>query len=413
MDKQAKGAWIINHTQKLNQVDYADGFENLILAGKCGIFLSSISASDESIISLKKAETFAKAQKINPKLELPSILENLKKERLIDIGEDEIHIIGLTQSSVLEHATNIFDQSTDNPEEDAAISLSEKISEIPLLQSEAMNFLIKDLSIRQDSAALLLNNSETYTLFDAEEFEKVKVYFNGNLFRKDDPIKLGKILLTLNPEEKEKYLVLQVQLKKAGCLELTVARDLIGVELLNKLQTIGGIDLNEVSNNSENVTFITLPSAFNKFGNSQVEDSFDHSKALVSSLTYGMTKSVSSRGKITMIDRLLNRLVQGDYVGPATAIGEDYKALEMKGIIHVREEPYGRFSMKLLKREVGEIAQKIFSSGDSSDIGVVNLPQASLNEYTGPESTRTRARRSQKRNNGGVQQMLLRLRTGK
>jgi hypothetical protein len=62
-----------------------------------------------------------------------------------------------------------------------------------------------------------------------------------------------------------------------------------------------------------------------------------------------MTQSSPSRGRIAMIAVLLRRLIAGGQVGPATAIGEDYRVLETKGVIRVsKAQPYG-FMMRLLK----------------------------------------------------------------
>ena len=88
-------------------------------------------------------------------------------------------------------------------------------------------------------------------------------------------------------------------------------------------------DLNGVSNELQRVDFLTKPAAFEKYGNALVEDALDLAKAFVTSLTYGMTYSPASRGQITMLPLLIRKLLRGAWVGPATAIGQDYKVLEL------------------------------------------------------------------------------------
>lgn len=51
-----------------------------------------------------------------------------------------------------------------------------------------------------------------------------------------------------------------------------------------------------------------------------VDYAFDLAKALAAALTYGIAKSDLGRGRIMLPSVLLNKLVRGDEVGPATAI---------------------------------------------------------------------------------------------
>ena len=70
-------------------------------------------------------------------------------------------------------------------------------------------------------------------------------------------------------------------------------------------------DVNVVGNESGKNYFVTRPAAFSKFTNTIADDALDLAKALVASLTYGMTVSSYYRGRIQMIS--------GGSVGPATA----------------------------------------------------------------------------------------------
>lgn len=51
MDKRTEGAWLINHTKKLLDFRDTQEFEDIELAGKCGVFLSNLAASDEESYS--------------------------------------------------------------------------------------------------------------------------------------------------------------------------------------------------------------------------------------------------------------------------------------------------------------------------------------------------------------------------
>ncbi len=80
------------------------------------------------------------------------------------------------------------------------------------------------------------------------------------------------------------------------------------------------------------------------------DDAFDLAKALVAALSYGMTLRSQGTGRIGAISALLSKLISGQEIGPATAIGEDYRVLEMKGVIQTRPGPRYGYLMKLKKR---------------------------------------------------------------
>ena len=61
-----------------------------------------------------------------------------------------------------------------------------------------------------------------------------------------------------------------------------------------------------MSNDTEEVGFITLPSAFSKYITSMVDDAFNLAKAFVSLTTYGMTRSNNEGGEIRIVEALLN-----------------------------------------------------------------------------------------------------------
>ena len=183
-----------------------------------------------------------------------------------------------------------------------------------------------------------------------------------------------------------------------GCITIEKAKSILGEQLLSKLQSIGMYDFNEVSNSQEIKTFVTKPSAFSKYGNPFEEDALDLAKAFVSSLYYGINFSTAGRGKITMLKALLRKLVNGYEVGPATAIGEDYKLLELKRVIQLRREPNSSmYYMWLLKKDIGAFAMQVLEFGDTTEQTVVgsNMYSGSVTNYIGPEQKRYVNRKKQ------------------
>jgi hypothetical protein len=186
---------------------------------------------------------------------------------------------------------------------------------------------------------------------------------------------------------------LEDRLKTKGCLEETAARRLLGESAFDKLHSIGVFDVSQVSNEAETTFYVTRPGAFGKFGNTIAEDALDLAKALVASLTYGMTRRAPARGRIRLLNLLLDKLIRGEMLNPSTAAGQDYKILEMRGVVEVKHAGGDMFRMRLLKKEVGQYAKKILNCGDVSEESLPILPGASLTAFQGPEHTRAFKRR--------------------
>ena len=51
--------------------------------------------------------------------------------------------------------------------------------------------------------------------------------------------------------------------------------------------------------------------------------------------------------------------------------------------------------MRLLKKDVGEIALKVISEGEASSASMTRFPDVSATSYSGPEDNRTTIRRRQ------------------
>lgn len=241
-----------------------------------------------------------------------------------------------------------------------------------------------------------MGRSETVGFVDAEGAGADRLYFNGNLFKRDGLIKTKKVLDSLLPNEVRLVTELDEKLGKQGCLALVEVERILSAPLLSKLRAAGMYDVNFVSNPAGEVGFVTRPSAFHKFNDPVTDDAFDLAKALVAALTYGITQSSSARGRIDMIDALLRKLIAGYPVGPATAIGEDYRVLETKGVIRVmKAKPYG-FTMRLLKKDVGEMALNVLITGETAPGAALERPMpGSLSGYEGPEASRWRFRQKE------------------
>jgi hypothetical protein len=399
MDKKVKGSWLIHHTNKLQFVTNQSGFDNTYLSGKSGILLSAISSNDELTLSKNKLAVLAQASNINIVFELPKIIEVLRSRQLIDVTENGIAVLGVTTYSALEHTSEIFDSLQPSSQEKAVITLAEQASIEPIKSSEALEKLADTYRLDGAEVEQLIFESEQIGFVDVENLGgREKLLFNGNLFRRETARKVKTVIDSLSSGEQSKLTEVNDILRKKACEQVEIIKSILGEQLFNKVSRIGLFDINVVSNSSEEVGFITLPSAFSKFSTSMVDDAFDLAKAFVSSITYGMTKSYYQRGQIQMVDHLLSALVRGESVGPVPAIAEDYKILELKGVVEVKTgSKKGRTGpmMKLLKKEVGELALQAIRQGDVSEHSLISLPSAAITNFSGPEYNREKIRRKQ------------------
>ena len=397
MDGKTQGAWIIHHTYKLSSVTLqTNEYERINFAGKCGIILSGLAATDQITVSKRRVEALASALGISTKLELPTILNELKRQRLIDIAGSEVSVLGLTTTTTLEHTFKIFTDSNPTEIERASILVSEDASKRPIRDKDIIEKISDYYRIKTDDSKEIIDQFQTIGFVDSEQLKNERILFNGNLFRKNEVEKISAVLSALNSHEASKVNNLLTTLNNEGCLAYDEAISITGEQLLEKLISIGFIDVNSIGNERGIFKFITHPAAFKKFTSaSNIDDAFDLAKAFVTSLTFGMKKSPSSRGKIRMIEALMNKLIEGQWVGPATAIGQDYKILEFKGVIQVKPADNNRFYMRLLKKDVGKLAYKVITEGEASSSLLTQLPSVAVSKYDGPERNRVITRKRQ------------------
>ncbi|MDP2162991.1 MAG: hypothetical protein Q8K21_01980 [Hydrogenophaga sp.] len=417
MDKKTKGSWLIHHTNKLQGVTNQTGYEKTFLAGKAGILLSAISSNNQVTVNNDRLTVLAKAANINTTFELPKLIEVLQQQQLIDTAGGGIAVLGVTTAKTLQHTSDIFDALAPGSTEVATIALAELASLEPVLAGQVAVELADSYHLGMAEIGQLMSDAEQIGFVDAEKLSPGEtLLFNGNLFRRETTRKIKAVLDSLTSAEQSKLNELTETLKKQACVDTDFASKLLGEPLFKKVTAIGLFDISVVSNSTEDVGFLTLPSAFSKYSNSMVDDAFDLAKAFVSSITYGMTKSSYARGQIQMVDALLSALVRGESVGPVNAIAQDYKVLELKGVVEVKTgTKKGRTGpmLRLLKTEVGELALQAIRQGDVSEHSLSSLPTAAVTTFSGPEHNREKIRRAQtKMSPKATNDMLSILRTG-
>lgn len=409
MENRVKGAWLVHNAAKLAKFATQDDFEATYESGRAGVLLSALSQDTDVSLDSKKVSSLASANNIGH-LETRALLLKLQEKELIKIGNSGITVLGVASSSALEHTADIFTGSSPKSIEMAAIDISESLIESPAKLEDFREEVADTYLLSDKQFGTLIERIESFGIVDYESVSGEKIYFNGNLFKMGEVEKSYKVLQSLNQEQRNLVSEVDEKLRISGCIDEKEVRIILGHELMDKLNAISYYDINIVRNTDGEFGYVTLPSAFKKFGsNPIIDDAFDNAKALISSLTYGMTRSPFSRGNIRMLTALLNRLIAGNWVGPVKAIGYDYRALEMRGVVEVsrNDNKYGEaYSMRLLKKEVGEIALRILGGSDVTEMSLEKFPGTTIRDYTAPEEHRYTTRKTRSRNTSEILDML-------
>lgn len=398
LDKETTGAWIIHHSRKIVS-DTAAPAEYSVLdeAGKAAELLMRFGGTHEATLGKQEVAAIAMAANLNPRTELPHYLQLLKGRRLIDTASDEVHVLGVTTRGVLSHAADIFNDAQPGSHERAAIVLGEMASQAPVPLLDAKEYIGDTFKIKSSDVDDFLRRSAEIGFVDQEgDDPSSTLLFNGNLFKKDAVNKSARVLSSLSSAEQSSFLAVTEQLKNVGCVYAAHCERSLGQVLFEKLKAAGVLEVNTVSNERGDHAFVTLPGAFHKFVDPLIDDTFDMAKALVSALSYGMQLRPAAQGRILSFDWILNALISGRTIGPASAIGADYRVLEQNRVIQLFPvNGTGMFKMKLLKTEVGELALQVLKRGNANAEAINVPPSAPMTGYQGPEYARERTRKKQ------------------
>jgi len=321
----------------------------------------------------------------------------LEKKRLIDQSDDEVSVLGVTTRGALGHAADMYQDAEPTAYEQASISLAEIASVSPVRRSDVSEKISDEYHLTKGQVGDFLNRAEEIGFVDKEGDGDDRLLFNGNLFRRDSVVKTQRVLASLTEADQKLVTEVGELLSQNGCLTVSHVENILSKQLFEKLIAAGVYDLNQVTNEQGSHVYVTSPSAFHKFVDPMVDDCFDMAKSLVAALYYGMKSRSSSQGRISMLPALVGKLIRGSEIGPATAIGQDYRVLEVNRVVKLRPDTSypGRFYMKLLKREVGQLALHVLTQGNAYSQSLTDLPSAPMSGYIGPEESRTSIRKKQ------------------
>ena len=400
MDSKTKGAWVLSQSKNLDAVTGAGAarLENISYAGRIGrlynLLRRNVADNSSPSVDGKTIEQSCKLVGIDRPTRQAG-LQVLQQSGRVDVSSNgSISVLGATSTAVLEATAEIFDDLSPSSEEKAVIELSEKVSDKPVVREEATEYVGDTHNISADQTESLVELCKRTALIDEVSDRGRTILFNSNTFRDGQyASKALQVLDGLQTDEASRLREVQDKLQSNGALYDADVKTILGEDLYRRLVSVGFFDRMEVSNSTESVGYIASPNDFQKYGRPFEEDPIDDAKALIASLTYGQTRSDYYRGNITMPAKLLLALISGREIGRngVRAIGEDYRELEARQVVKVTQKSYNRYTMKLLKKDVGELALTIIRGGTAAQEAVL-IDGSAATSFRGPHVVRTEVR---------------------
>lgn len=399
MDSKTKGAWLLAQSKSLDAVSGAGRLENIQYAGRTGRLYNLLRRNVQGVatptIDAADVTTICQLNGIDRAARESGLLRLQEEGRIDRTASGAVAVIGATAAAVLETTAAIFEGCGPSNEERAVLHLSEMVAERPAVRKDVVEDVSDTFKLQPQQASELIDVCKSTAIVDEAEDKGHVILFNNNTFRDAQYAKKAyRLMEALDAAEQARLGEVNALLAQRGAILDREALDILGSELYGRLVGVGLFDRLEVSNSTEAVGYLTSPDSFQRYGRPFEDDPIDDAKALLASLTYGMTRSTYARGNITMPDALLRKLISGGEVGGqngVVAIGEDYRELEKRQVVQVIRKSSNRFAMKLLKKDVGELARAIIRGGKAAAEAIL-MDGSAARTFKGPAETRKAVR---------------------
>ncbi len=402
MDKITKGVWVINtvkHTSKV-RTDTLE-LNNLAVtekAGKCGMLLGKLITDKDEIITGEKLDVFARQSGISSD-GIDSCIKTLNKFGQVDYKEDalgrisEVEIYCFSKDSALNTVSDIFEAYEPKSIERANLYTLEATFELPKTREEIISEIAGIEGISENDIKNIITLQDTFSLIKKDIVYNQDIYFNEYAFS-DNAAKVKKAMSGLDSSIKNNITEIMNKITESqGYLSSNIS-DEYGSEIISMMEGVGLLDGIAVQSEFGDAIFYNTPQIIGIGNMSLASDVFHSAKLLLSSLRYGELKSISSRGAIhtkSKLINIINKLLRGEWVGPCTAIGQDYQLLEKIGVIQVKPIN-GMYQMKLRQIEVGQLVKQMLDHGRiiDEDINSYNIFSKMPASYMTPEERRQR-----------------------
>ena len=391
-----KGTWIVNSAKHIvslrTNTPELSYFEVTEQSGKAGLLLARLASPAQEVIPAQKVKLFAREAGITGG-EVLKCLQDLKKLGKVDYtlsdgAPKDVEIYCFSGKDAIQTVATMFEGADTTEAERASLVSLDETFHAPKYGDEIIEKLTGH-GFSEQVARQTLQLQETLTLVKASPEGTAKLFYNEYAFA-DDPHKIAGALKGLSLSEKQTVTDIQELLQKRPGMPMD---DLASfpTHVVEMMEGVGLIDVVPVYSPYGKADFVTLPQHKGiSIGSSPLShDVFHKVKLMLSCLRYGEIKSQYHRGKIKSAEMLLNiinKLNRLDWVGPCTAIGQDYQLLERDGVIETRPEGSGTgmFYMKLRQVEIGLLVKQIIEFNtvvgelDSRDLKILHAQPTSF-----------------------------------
>ena len=383
MDEVTKGVWLVNSYKHLLSIrqDAAElsSFEATDAAGKAGTLLARLVADQSEVVPSDKVRAFARRSGIRVG-ELLTCLQYLRDQGKIDYVQSApgqvpaVEVYCFSTKDALVTTSRVYDSLGASDHEQASlVSLGETFL-LPRSDEELVDSLTGE-GFPEEVATTTLKLQETLGLVKVTrgpEFPR-PVFYNEHAFA-GDPEKTVRALQALSTSEKQEVEEIQGLVDGNPGYPLDQLERVHSKKILRMMEGVGLLDGVEIDSQHAQAVFVTGPQLRGiSIGLSPLAmDVFHKAKVLLSCLRFGQLKSDPRRGRIISAQEtlhIINKLIRGDWVGPCTAIGEDYKLLELDGVIETRPvthdwyKHYSMYEMRLREKEVGLLVRQMLQYG--------------------------------------------------
>ena len=310
-------------------------------------------------------------------IELNTVVEWLKNSGLCDVKSNaegkiqSVTSIVLSYDNILAGVTDLFESLNPSKNDRACISLLDRLSVIPMLESEAMTSLAKEYG--EQTAGVSISLAKSYRLMDYREGFGLPepVLYRPQLWATNIK-KASKALSSVSQNDRALILEMVDRVRKYQGMPLQILESFAASQNVSPLlKTAIGIRLiheTKIEMKDGNVrVFLTTPHFYEEIASEHGQDVCDRVKIFLDSVRNGQHFGSGGTGRILNPAVLLEALLNRGRIGPCTAIGTDYVTSEKAGIVRV-ERAYGsRCNLILVQEDTVRKVHDVVTNGTVAD----------------------------------------------
>lgn len=390
MDSQNAAGICIIRTQKHLQEfvgQVLTQYDSIVHAGKAGRLMCRI--RNMEVVHFNKLKVLSDDVGIGSTELKKIIIPTLEQAGVVDTFKDPSGSILKIEENIpslddiFPIVNQIYASFDPGEQENATLTSQELVSEVPYYKTSLMDKL-RDLGFSERCIHLCISSQSSCDILGEIPTENGPLLYSEYVWGGTLMNKAGMWMSKLSQEKfhEVKSIISNVNRFQGIPQEYMNIYDL---EMFNSAVKSGLIRTCSAGAYEHEKDFVFTPSVGEIFN-----DDSDEVKALLSCFRYGQYFSSISRIKdpLWVVDALLDRSEHS--IGPASAIGRDYRVLEKMGIVKLKESDVhpGRFDMILLKQDVARRAREILKHGTVSGLEELVDPLMSPSDFISAEQTR-------------------------